>query len=83
MPSARLKIKVVPGSSRDKIAGSLGDALRIRVMAPPEEGRANEAANEAAKEAAKEAVVQLLAERLGLPADAVTVASGHLSPLTL
>ena len=68
MPSARLQVKVVPGSSRDEIVGWLGDALKIKVMAPPEKGRANEA------------VVELLAERLGLPADAITVASGHSSP---
>jgi uncharacterized protein (TIGR00251 family) len=67
-PSARLKVKVVPGSSRDEIVGWLGDALKIKVTAPPEKGRANEA------------VVSLLAERLGLPADAVTVANGHSSP---
>lgn len=66
-PTARLKVKVVPGSSRDEIVGWLGDALKIKVMAPPENGRANEA------------VVDMLAERLGLPADAVAVASGHSS----
>jgi uncharacterized protein (TIGR00251 family) len=66
-PSARLKAKVVPGSSRDGIAGWLGDALKIKVTAPPEKGRANEA------------VVSLLCERLGLPADAVAVASVHSS----
>jgi uncharacterized protein (TIGR00251 family) len=67
-PSIRLKVKAVPGSSRDGIVGWLGDALKIKVTAPPEKGRANEA------------VVSLLAERLGLPADAVAVASGHSSP---
>ena len=67
-PSARLKVKVVPGSSRDEIVGWLGDAFKIKVTAPPEKGRANEA------------VMDLLAERLGLSADAIAVASGHSSP---
>jgi uncharacterized protein len=66
-PTARLKVKVVPGSSRDRIVGWLGEALKIKVMAPPEKGRTNEA------------VVSLLAERLGLPTDAVSVVSGHSS----
>jgi hypothetical protein len=42
-PSARLRIKVVPGSSRDEVVGWLGDALKIKVTAPPQKGRANEA----------------------------------------
>ena len=67
-PSARLKLKVVPRSSRDEVVGWLGDALKIKVTAPPEKGRANEA------------VVEMLADRLGLPADAITVLSGHSSP---
>jgi uncharacterized protein (TIGR00251 family) len=64
----RLNLKVVPGSSRDEIVGWLGDSLKVKVKAPPEKGRANEA------------VVALLAERLGTDASSIAVVSGHSSP---
>lgn len=64
----RLRIKVVPGSSRTCIAGWLGDALRVRVTAAPEHGRANAA------------VEALLREKLALPSGQVKVAAGHGSP---
>jgi hypothetical protein len=41
--TARLRIKVIPGSSRTCIAGWQADVLRVRVSAPPEKGRANAA----------------------------------------
>jgi uncharacterized protein (TIGR00251 family) len=65
---ARLNVKVVPGSSRDQIVGWLGDALKIKVSAPPEKGKANAA------------VVELLAAALGVGTDDITVVSGHSSP---
>jgi uncharacterized protein (TIGR00251 family) len=66
--AARLKVKVVPGSSRNEIVGWLGDALKIKVTAPPERGKANEA------------VVELLATALDIATDDVVVVSGHSSP---
>ena len=64
----RLNVKVVPGSSRDQIVGWLGDALKIKVMAPPEKGRANEA------------ILELLSMKLGISTDDIEVVSGHSSP---
>jgi uncharacterized protein len=64
----RLSLKVVPGSSRDEIVSWLGDSLKVKVKAPPEEGRANEA------------VVALLTERLGIDSSSIAVVSGHSSP---
>ena len=64
----RLNVKVVPGSSRDQIVGWLGDALKIKVMVPPEKGRANEA------------VVDLLSMKLSVNTDDIEVVSGHSSP---
>ncbi len=63
-----LKIKVVPGSSRNYIAGWLGESLKIRVTAIPEKGKANDA------------VVTLLAETLKIPKQDVTLSSGASSP---
>ena len=66
--SCRLKEKAVPGASRSEVVGRLGAALKIRVAAPPEGGKANRE------------ILELLAERLGLPAASVTLVSGAASP---
>jgi len=36
-----IKVKIVPGSSKDKIIGVYDDALKIAIAAPPVEGKAN------------------------------------------
>lgn len=64
----RIPLKVVPGSTREGVAGWLGDALKVRVRAPAEAGRANAA------------VVEVVARALGLPVQAVRITSGTSSP---
>lgn len=66
--ATRLPIKVVPGSSRDGIAGWLGETLKIRVRAPAERGKANAA------------VERTLADALGIPQKRVGVCAGQTSP---
>ena len=71
-PGAReawlLPIKAVPGARRDSIVGPLGGRLKVRVAAPPEGGRANEA------------IRRLIADALGLRASDVTVIAGATHP---
>ncbi len=57
-------VKVVPGSSRNEIAGVIGDRLKIRTSAPPEGGKANVA------------VCHLLADTLGVRRARVHVEKG-------
>ena len=63
----KLKIKVVPKSSRNSVVGWVGDTLKVCVNAAPEKGKANLAAQE------------LLAAALGLPKYKVRVVSGLTS----
>ncbi|MBK9576259.1 MAG: DUF167 domain-containing protein [Fibrobacteres bacterium] len=63
-----IRVKVVPGSSRSRIAGVLGDRLKIQVAAPPEDGKANKA------------VAEVLAQWLGLAKSEVELVSGASQP---
>lgn len=63
-----LPVKVVPASSRDCIAGWLGETLKVRVTAPAERGKANSA------------VVRILADALGVSTSSVRVVRGKTSP---
>jgi uncharacterized protein (TIGR00251 family) len=64
-PSTRVRLRVSPGSRKTELAGRRGEAWKVRVSAPPEGGRANDA------------VLELLAERVGLPRRALAIFSGH------
>jgi uncharacterized protein (TIGR00251 family) len=64
-PTARLRLRVSPGARRSEFVGRHGDGWKVRVAAPPEGGRANEA------------VLDVLAERLSLPRRSLSIVSGH------
>lgn len=59
------RVRLVPRARRDELAGVLNGALKIRLTAPPVEGRANEAC------------VRFLARFLGVPRASVFIVTGH------
>jgi uncharacterized protein len=65
--SVTLKIHLQPRASRNGIDGVHGDALKVKVTAPPLEGRANKA------------VKKLLAEQLGLSPSEIEIIAGQRS----
>jgi len=62
-----LTLHIQPGAKKTEFAGLHGDALKIRLAAPPVDGKANEA------------LVKFVAEVLGLPKSAVNLKSGQTS----
>ncbi len=62
----RLVVHVVPRARVTAVVGRHGDAIKIRIAAPPANGAANAE------------LTRFLAERLGVPRSAVTLVSGAL-----
>ena len=62
-----LRLKVVPRSSKDAIAGLLGDRLKVTVTAPPVDGKANAH------------LVRWFAKLCGVPKSNVEVVAGETS----
>ena len=67
MASCTVAIKVIPNAPRSEIVGRLGDALKVKIHAPPVEGRANDA------------LCEFFADALGLPRRAITLVRGETS----
>ena len=65
--SCTLVVKAIPNAPRSEVIGWLGDALKVKVHAPPVDGRANEV------------LCEFLADSLGLPRRAVMVMRGDTS----
>jgi uncharacterized protein len=63
------RVRVVPRASRCEAAGFQDDALKLRITAPPVEGKANEAC------------IALLAELLGVKKARVAIIAGQTSKM--
>lgn len=61
-----LKVHLVPRAARDEIVGLHGDAIKVKVKAPPVKGKANEA------------LQSFIAEKLQIPPSRVEIIAGQL-----
>ena len=62
-----LQLHIQPGAKKTAVAGLHGEALKIRLAAPPVDGKANDA------------LIAFLATALGLPKARISLTSGHSS----
>ena len=62
-----LRVRAVPGASRDRISGIYSDALKVAVCAPALEGKANRA------------IVRVLSKTLGIKRSTISLQSGKTS----
>ena len=67
MPSCTLSVRVIPNAPRNQIVGRLGSDLKVKIHAPPLDGRANEE------------LCEFLADELNVPRRAVTLVRGETS----
>ena len=62
-----IDVRVIPRAGKSGIAGTRGDALLVRLNAPPVDGAANAE------------LIEVLADALGVPKRAVSIVSGERS----
>lgn len=63
-----LFVKVIPGAAQTKVMGVTGNRLRIRIAAPPEDGKANQA------------LLSFLAKQLCVSKQDIEITFGNTSP---
>jgi uncharacterized protein (TIGR00251 family) len=62
-----VSLHVQPGAKRSEVAGCHGEALKIRLAAPPVDGKANDC------------LIEFVAGRLGIPRARVSLLAGRAS----
>ena len=65
----RIRVKVLPKSSRNQVIGKEGDVFKVKLTSPPVEGKANKA------------LIELLAKRLKITKGRIEIISGKSSRL--
>lgn len=63
------KVKVIPNARKNEIVAFQDEILKIRIHAPPDQGRANEE------------LIEFLSEIFSVPKNNIEILSGHISRL--
>jgi uncharacterized protein (TIGR00251 family) len=64
-----IKVRLLPRSSRNQVVGRRGDEIRVKVTAPPVDGKANKA------------LIDCLARELAIPKQSLEIVSGKKAKL--
>ncbi len=64
-----ITVKVVPASSKTALAGILDGALKVKIAAQPEKGKANRQ------------LIEFMASALGIKKKDITITAGQTNPL--
>lgn len=62
-----INFRIQPGARRNEISGEYGNGIKVRLTAPPEQGKANQA------------LISLLAEKTRLKENQISIIRGHTS----
>ena len=62
-----VRFRIIPNAPKTEFAGPYGDALKVKVSAPPVDGKANAE------------LARFLSKKLGIPRGAVRIISGETS----
>jgi hypothetical protein len=65
MKETFVKVYLQPKSSKNEVVGPYRDGIKVKVTAPPTEGKANEA------------LVKLLAKEFKIPPSSIEILKGH------
>jgi uncharacterized protein len=63
----RLAVQIAPNAKRTEVVGEAGEVLKIKLQAPPVDGKANEM------------LIRYVADVLDVPKSAVSITHGHTS----
>lgn len=67
----RISVRVIPNASKSEVVGRELDVIKVRLAAPPIDGKANEE------------LIRVLAEHYDVPKSTITIVKGHIGKMKM